>query len=180
MVMDQVDEPETGVVTNAVREALGAIARRRPTLPIFADSRRSLRGWPSLIFKMNRQELAAFLGRALEDGAAVQDAALELARRQRRPVFITLAEDGMMGADPGLADGPEDDAIAHRAPALPLRGSIDVVGAGDAVSANLIAALAAGADVGEALELANVAASVVVHQLGTTGVATVEDLRSLL
>jgi sugar/nucleoside kinase (ribokinase family) len=161
-----------------VREALRVLAREHPTLPILADSRRSLRGWPSLIFKMNRDELGTLLGRDLGDLAAVPDAALDLARANRRPVFVTLAEHGMIGADPG-GPSPTDDAVAHRAPPIPVRGPIDIVGAGDAVSANLATALAAGADVHEALALANAAASVVIHQLGTTGAARVEDLESL-
>jgi len=61
-------------------------------------------------------------------------------------------------------------------PALPLRGEIDVVGAGDAVSANLAAAIAAGASLPETLELANAAASVVIHKLGTTGTASVGEI----
>jgi bifunctional ADP-heptose synthase (sugar kinase/adenylyltransferase) len=61
-----------------------------------------------------------------------------------------------------------------------VRGEIDVVGAGDAVSANLASALAAGASVPDALELANVAASVVIHKLGTTGTATVKELGPLI
>jgi bifunctional ADP-heptose synthase (sugar kinase/adenylyltransferase) len=40
--------------------------------------------------------------------------------------------------------------------------------------------LAAGADLGEALELANVAASIVIHQLGTTGTASVDQIAGLL
>jgi bifunctional ADP-heptose synthase (sugar kinase/adenylyltransferase) len=54
------------------------------------------------------------------------------------------------------------------------------VGAGDAVTANLTAALAAGAELREALELANAAASVVIHQLGTTGTASVQQIRQAL
>jgi rfaE bifunctional protein kinase chain/domain len=178
IVMDQVDVAETGVVTAAVRGALGEVAAVRPKLPILADSRRSLRGWPRCIFKMNRNELGALIGRDLDDMAAVPDAALELARANGRPVFITLAEHGMIAADPG-GPKPDDDEVVHRMPALPVRGEIDVVGAGDAVSANVAAALAAGADVVEAVELAGAAASAVIHQIGTTGVASVRDLRML-
>ena len=39
--------------------------------------------------------------------------------------------------------------------------------------ANITTALASQADLGEALELANAAASVVVHKLGTTGTASI-------
>ena len=42
------------------------------------------------------------------------------------------------------------------------------------------AAIAAGAETGEAMRLAMAAASVVVHQLGTTGTANLEDIRSLV
>ena len=47
------------------------------------------------------------------------------------------------------------------------------MGAGDAVTANLAAALAAGASPREAMELAMAAASLVIHQLGTTGTASI-------
>ncbi len=52
-----------------------------------------------------------------------------------------------------------------------------MVGAGDAVTANLTAARAAGADLREAITLANAAASIVIHQCGTTGTADVAALR---
>ena len=65
-------------------------------------------------------------------------------------------------------------------PSLPLRGPIDIVGAGDSVTANLTVALAAGAGLREALELANAGASIVVHQLGTTGTATPAQIRRRL
>lgn len=171
IIMDQVDVAETGVVTAGVRDAIGEIARAYPTLPILADSRRSLRDWPPVTMKMNGNELGRLMDRDLRDLSEVPRAAASLASETGRPVFITLAENGMVGATP--------DSATHRAPALPIRGEIDIVGAGDAVSANLCAALAAGAEVPEALELANAAASIVIHQLGTTGVATVDDLRTL-
>jgi bifunctional ADP-heptose synthase (sugar kinase/adenylyltransferase) len=48
------------------------------------------------------------------------------------------------------------------------------------VTATLATALAAGAETQEAMLLAMAAASVVIHQLGTTGTATVEQITSLL
>jgi bifunctional ADP-heptose synthase (sugar kinase/adenylyltransferase) len=57
ILMGQVDVAETGVVTRRLREAVGALARRRPDLLILADSRRGLRDFPALEFKMNRAEL---------------------------------------------------------------------------------------------------------------------------
>ncbi len=170
IVMDQVDVPDTGVVTARARAALGELAAAFPGKLFLADSRRGLAGWPALAFKMNASELAALTGRAAGTLEEVKATAAGLAARTRRPVFVTLAERGIVGAVPG--------APAQHVPALPVRGPIDIVGAGDAVTANLAAALAAGATQVEAMELAMAAASTVIHQLGTTGAATVADLRS--
>jgi len=170
MVMDQVDLAETGVVTARVRERLARLSAAHPGLPIVADSRRGLQGWPAAHWKMNAAELARLTGRTLSDPPAVVAAARSMAIHLGRPVFITLAEQGIIGAS---AEG----AVAH-VPAHPVCGPIDIVGAGDSVSANLTAALAAGADLAEAMHLAMAAAHGVIHQLGTTGTATVEQLRS--
>jgi rfaE bifunctional protein kinase chain/domain len=173
VVMDQVDVPGTGVVTKALLSALGEIAQNNPELLIMADSRRGLREYPPVAFKMNRAELAALTGNAAGLNIdAAKTAASELAGKNQRPVFVTLSEQGILGAD---SKGDVEHTLA-----LPVRGEIDVVGAGDGVMANLTAALAVGATIGEAIELANAAASIVIHQLGTTGTATREQLRSLV
>lgn len=173
VILDQVDIPETGVVTEAVLTALKAVSETHPDLLILADSRRSLRGFPTAVFKMNAAELGALTGAGGDLSLdQTKSAAASLAIRNRHNVFITLAERGMVGAT-------SDGQVAHL-PALPVRGEIDVVGAGDAVSANLAAALAAGASALEALELANAAASVVLHKLGTTGTAGVREIAERL
>jgi bifunctional ADP-heptose synthase (sugar kinase/adenylyltransferase) len=173
ILMDQVDIPQTGVVTSKLLEALPHLARELPGLLILADSRRGLRGFDEVALKMNSAELASLTGSAAGfDLPVLKQTALELSRRQRHNVFVTLAEYGMIGATP-------EGEVEH-VPALSVRGEIDIVGAGDSVTANLTAALAAGATVREALEIANAAASVVIHQLGTTGTAPVARIGELL
>jgi rfaE bifunctional protein kinase chain/domain len=172
-VLEQVDLPETGVVTAKVREALSDVARKNAFLPIIADSRRGLRGFQGVMLKMNETELAGLMGAKLPlDLPTAKDLARELARQQQGKVFVTLAERGLLGAHPA--------GDVEHVPAFPVRGEIDIVGAGDAVTANLTAALAVGAILREALELANAAASIVIHQLGTTGTASVSQLAELL
>jgi rfaE bifunctional protein kinase chain/domain len=173
VVLDQVDVPETGVVTQRVLAALGQLRKQRPKLPIVGDSRRGLRGWPPIIFKMNAAELSALTGLPADaEVRQISEAAVALAKRNGSEVFITLSERGILGAAPS--------GDVEHVPCHPLRGPIDIVGAGDAVTANLTAALAAGATLREAIELANAAASVVIHQLGTTGTASVPQIRELL
>lgn len=173
VVLDQVDVPETGVVTQRVLAALGQLRKQCPKLPIVGDSRRGLRGWPPIIFKMNAAELSALTGLPADaEVRQISEAAVALAKRNGSEVFITLSERGILGAAPS--------GDVEHVPCHPLRGPIDIVGAGDAVTANLTAALATGATLREAIELANAAASVVIHQLGTTGTASVPQIRELL
>lgn len=172
ILLDQVDIADTGVMTRHVLDAVVDLCRKNRKLFVLADSRRGLRNFPKVCFKMNRAEFAALTNTPLtlpvEKLAA---AAVQLARTQSRPVFVTLAEQGILGASP-------NGEVAHQA-SLPLRGPIDIVGAGDAVTANLTTALAAGAALKEAIPLANTAASIVIHQLGTTGTASVEQIHNL-
>jgi rfaE bifunctional protein kinase chain/domain len=173
VIMDQVDAAGTGVATADVLAAVGQIAAKLPQLRILADSRRGLHGYPAVCWKMNRAELGKLCGGAPPANLdAAKLAAVELARRNGSDVFVTLAEEGILAATP--------NGRACHAAALPIRGEIDIVGAGDSVTANLAAALAAGSSPAEALELASAAASVVIHQLGTTGTASVRQIAETL
>ena len=174
IVMDQVDLAGTGVVSAPLLETLRHALEQRPSVKAIADCRRGLGEFPpGFVFKMNAVELTAFpSGRFPHGASSVEQRAAALAQWTDQPVFVTLAERGIDGARP-------DGDIAH-IPAHPVRGPIDIVGAGDCVTANLAAALAAGADLREAMELSMAAASVVIHQLGTTGTASLEQIAESL
>jgi rfaE bifunctional protein kinase chain/domain len=173
IVLRQTESPLTGVVTPDLLATIPGIQQSNPHLQILADSRTGLRDFPPVIFKMNLAELSAPGGTAstasLEE---IESAAATLASRTGQPVFITLAERGIIGAS--------SDGTVEHSPALPSRGEIDIVGAGDAVTANLLVALCAAASLREALDLANIAASVVIHQIGTTGTASTQQLAQIL
>ena len=173
VLLEQVDEADTGVFTGGVIDALSQIRRESPDLLMLADSRRGPGHFPAVGLKMNREEFAVLTGQEAEIPVPELCSAVgRLATERGQAVFVSLSEDGIAGANPG--EQPE------HVPCLPVRGEIDVVGAGDAVMANLATAIAAGAETGEAMRLAMAAASVVVHQLGTTGTASLQDIRSLV
>lgn len=171
MLLDQVDEPETGVINATVLQAVGELAAEYPQVFFLGDSRRGFADWPHIAYKMNGMEFSRFEGL---DNAPTPDRVLtslgKHAQRLRQPQFVTLAADGIVSAN--------KDGEPHHEPALPTEGKIDIVGAGDAVSANLAGAMAAGANPAEAATIANHAASVVIHKLGTTGTATVEEIHN--
>jgi sugar/nucleoside kinase (ribokinase family) len=150
IVLDQVDLAGTGVVTLGMQQQLSEIVQAYPALVMIADSRRGLQNWP----------------------AYISQAAIQLARHTNRFVFITLAERGLLGAN------PQGESV--HVPAHAVRGPIDVVGAGDSVAANLAVALAAQADLRAALEIAAAASSIVIHQLGTTGTASIPQIAEQL
>lgn len=172
ILMDQVDVAETGVVTRELLAAVGRTVQQRREWLVLGDSRRGLKEWPSISFKMNAAELRSLSGKEAATIEECMRAVESVAARNGRPAFVTMAERGIVGASPGSG------AVA--VPSLPLRGPIDIVGAGDSVTANLTAALAAGATLQEAMELAMAAASLVIHQLGTTGTASVAQIREIL
>jgi rfaE bifunctional protein kinase chain/domain len=172
ILLDQVELPATGVVTSELKLALSSTPKANPQLITLADSRRGLGDFPPMGFKMNAAELARMAGTTVAGIDAVKKHAVDLALRDRHPVFVTLAELGIVGAS--------SEGRCEHVPAYPVCGEIDIVGAGDAVTANLAAALAAGANHQEAMELAMAAASIVIHQVGTTGTASISQLAGLL
>jgi bifunctional ADP-heptose synthase (sugar kinase/adenylyltransferase) len=172
LLLDQVEIPETGVATRKVCEAVHAAMREHSGLMVLADSRRGLHHFPPVGFKMNAAELGRMTQSSSTELEAVKTQAAVLARSTGQPVFVTLAERGIVGAFPGQ----NPDYVAAHA----VWGPIDVVGAGDAVTANLAAALAAGANPREAMELAMAAASLVIHQLDTTGTASIRQIATLM
>ena len=170
ILLDQVDLPETGVVTALVKQAAAAALRANPGLIILADSRRGLSDFPSMGFKMNAAELARMAGTPVVGVAAVQQHAADLSACTGGPVFVTLAEQGIVGASPWLRTrsrpGPPGPRRDRRRRRRRLGNGL------------LASALASGASQREAMELAMAAASVVIHQLGTTGTASVTQLRN--
>ena len=172
LVLEQVDLPDTGVVTPSLNAAVLHVLKERPEVVVLADSRQGLGHFPPFIFKMNAAELGRMTGGDTSDLAAVKIQASRHATANAQPVFVTLAEQGIVGARPGEP--------AEHVAAYPIRGPIDIVGAGDSVTANLAVALAAGASLREAMALAMAAASIVIHQLGTTGTASVSSLSKQL
>lgn len=89
---------------------------------------------------------------------------------RKMPVLVTLGEKGMVYAS---------KEEFHHHPAIPVKGPIDTVGAGDMVVAGFSAARAAGATVEEACEFASLAVHNSIHQLGETGSASPDAIRQI-
>ncbi len=166
VVLDQVSEAECGVVTTKVRERLAELGQAHPDRLILADSRERIGLFRFVALKPNQRECCNAVSQA-----DVLTAAAELAGRARRPVFCTTGDKGILLLD------PEQVAPIVLA-AYPVVGPIDPVGAGDSTSAGIVCAHAAGATYAEAAAFGNLVASITVQQIGVTGTASPEQVRT--
>jgi len=164
IVVDQVEQPNCGVVTGRVREEVARLADEHPELVVFADSRSRIAEFRNVMMKPNFREAARALGisEEKESEEAAKKMALRLERMIGRPMFLTMGPKGLITADRGSS---------HVVPAFPVEGMIDTTGAGDTVTAGIVCALCGGAGIEEAAQVGNLAASITIKQLGTTGTA---------
>jgi len=172
IIADQVQEENCGVITAGMRARLSELARAYPDKPIVADSRVHIGQFEGVMIKPNLHEARAAVAAAPEEADRLTMArrcGSALFQKNQQPVFVTLGEQGILAVNQSGVD---------HVPGIPAPGPIDIVGAGDSVMAGLIAALGAGATAKEAAFIGNLAASITIQQLGTTGTANRAQLRA--
>jgi len=152
IIMDQMVEENCGIVTTRVRAELATIARENPNLLVYADSRSRITLFEDMIVKGNQFEIP-----------------LEICEGRTKPVIRTMGEDGVAI----YANGQ-----CVKVPGIQVSGQTDVCGAGDMFTASFVAALSSGASLEDAGKIGNIAASICVTQLGTSGCVTVEDIEA--
>lgn len=170
IVVDQVDEPECGIVTRRVREELAVLAGRFPDKLFWADSRRRVGLFRQVIVKVNVGEALREVGgppAAEATDALALHALSELGRRTGKPVFLTAGSRGTW-----VGDGRSAELV----PAVRVAEPTDPTGAGDSATAGAVLALCAGATLREAAVVANLVASITIQQLATTGTASPDQL----
>jgi D-glycero-beta-D-manno-heptose-7-phosphate kinase len=150
-----------GALSPQLIAAVMEVAKRRG-IPTVVDPkyRQFFEYAGATVFKPNRRELESALGAAvdLNNGNALPEV---LARLKVDNLLVTLGSEGMVLVT--------KDGNLTQIPSM-ARQIFDVSGAGDTVTAWLGTALAAGASLREAAQLANYAAGV---EVGKPGVATV-------
>jgi D-beta-D-heptose 7-phosphate kinase/D-beta-D-heptose 1-phosphate adenosyltransferase len=166
-----VSDYDKGVVTPRIlAEVLPAAYGR---MPVLVDPKvRNFDSYrPATLVTPNHHEALRLTGLEEDTDATLTEAARLI--RQRLgcdAVLITRGDRGMM-----LCEGERDPVLVETS----AREVYDVTGAGDTVIATLAAALAAGAPMREAAELANQAAGIVVGKLGTATATAKEVLDSI-
>jgi D-beta-D-heptose 7-phosphate kinase/D-beta-D-heptose 1-phosphate adenosyltransferase len=169
-----ISDYDKGVCTPAVLSATIASARahelRTVADPIRGQDYRKYHGCSAIT--PNRLEAGLATGRTIHDtGEAIESAIRLREQLDLEAAIVTLDKEGM--------------ALAHldgRREVFPTRPRqvYDITGAGDMVMAVLGMALAAGADYGPAIRLANVAGGLEVEKIGVATVTREEIIHDLL
>ena len=158
-----------GVLAGDLARAIGREARARG-IPVIVDPH------PNTPFETytgvstltpNRSETAGAVGVDPQDEATIHEAArLLIERFDLEWATVTLDKDGIYVLRKGEAEGQRYSAKA--------RSVFDVAGAGDMVLSVFGLGVACGADLGRAVQLANVAAGMEVERLGVATVTRAE------
>src|SRR5262249_28712058 len=133
IVLDQVKEPDSGVVTTVVRGRLSEMAKAAPDRFILADSRYRIGEFRNVCVKPNRSECS----QAASGSGGLEDNVLALAQNVGGAVFCTCGEEGIL-----LAERVVGEMKFTQIPGYAVRGPIDPVGAGDSTSAGIACACA--------------------------------------
>lgn len=174
LLLDQVCEMNTGVLTARVRQAINEIAKEYHEKLILADSRAFIQYYQNVIIKCNNYEATRIVGYTentnsfnLEEVFFCMD---ELRRRTNRPVIVTCNKYGIAVEENG--EKKLIPAVHHSCP-------IDVCGAGDACSAGMASVLCAGGSYVEAALIGNLTSGVTVRKIGSTGTASQMEILEL-
>jgi sugar/nucleoside kinase (ribokinase family) len=174
MALDQLTVEGHGVITPGIREELAKIALENKKLLVYADSRAFIGKFKNTIIKCNDHEAVSIVkGKNVPHNELVDldeagSCLLELSKYSGREVFVSCGSRGVLVR--GKNGKPE------LAPAIPVSGPVDTVGAGDACSSGIVSALCCGASPEEAAFAGNLCSSITIQVIGATGSASREQL----
>jgi sugar/nucleoside kinase (ribokinase family) len=174
--LDQVSEPDCGVVTKRVREHLATLAERDPAKFVLADSRKQIGLFRNVCVKPNLEECYAAVDMPYPPpqhrNTTIFDPMHQLIKHTNGVVICTR---GRLETIVRVSNVPGNTAFV---PVYPVDGPIDICGAGDSCSAGIACAMMSGATHFQAAAFGNLVASITIQQIGVTGTATPEQVRA--
>ena len=173
LIVDQIQCTNCGTITDKVREEIEKLARANPSKFFIVDSRERAGLFKDVILKMNLQEAmkaSGIVGKpALENQKNIYECCLNIYNQNQRPIIITRGEN-----DTIVFKDPNEPIIEVQT--VSVKGPVDEVGAGDSFLASMGTSLCVGASLEEATLIGNIAASIVVQKIGTTGTVSRKEI----
>ncbi|NSW91161.1 MAG: sugar kinase [Firmicutes bacterium] len=164
-----VDQLKNGVVSQAVREKLSNISQKG--IPVVVDSRNRISLYLNVIIKPNEVEAVSAVYQRLGlneiNYDVVLNAVFELYKKTAKPVIITMGSKGALWY--------EGKDIIEVSP-YPVEPPIDIVGAGDTFMAAFSCAFGSGIPGPVSVAFGNLASSIVLKKIGTTGTVTPSEI----
>ena len=153
---------------NVIRQVNNVIARH-PSTTFLVDARHHPDIYKGAVLKLNTREAADFLNYPMEEFSADKASAMarHISEQTGQFTFLTRGERGIIVAD---------RTTVHEIPGIQIGAKTDPVGAGDTVVAAIAAGLGSGQQPSLIATLANIAASITVRKLHTTGTATPAEI----
>lgn len=169
------EQVAAGIWNEAGIAAVNRLVAKFSHVAWVVDARHIADRFQGVTLKVNAGEAARMHGRDVRFGETVlgDETAADLQYLHRRfhaPVVITRGDQGAIAID---ATG------LYEVPGVHIIDEIDIVGAGDTFCSALAAALGSGAKIGDAVLLANWAASISVRKLRQTGTASPAEIRQV-
>lgn len=159
-----------GVSSLSVIDRINRVIASHPKTRFIVDARHRPDLYEGAVLKLNAQEAARFLSEPIETAISAEkarDYARRISHKTGTVTLLTRGEQGMIVAHDGRVD---------EIPGIQIIEKTDPVGAGDTVVAVLAAVLGSGQEPIVAARLANIAASITVRKLQTTGTATPTEI----
>ncbi len=162
-----------GIYGGNLAKGINRIVSQHPDRCFVVDSRQKSGAFSKAYLKVNQWEAARLAGVEKPSGGIIPlEELMHYARKIKdktaaEAIFITRESRGMV-----VYDGRQDVDV----PGIQILKRIDPVGAGDTGVSAVAAALAGGAAVGEAAEVANFASAVTVQKLFQCGTASAEEI----
>lgn len=189
IVTDQFQLGSEVVFSPRLRAFLSEVARSRPNLFFFCDSRFFVDSYSDVFVKCNADEAldaydAARHGKERLETTVNRDcdpklivrAGKWLVQKNKRSALITRGANGSLLFE---LDSEENLRIKE-IPPVPVAPPVDICGAGDATNAAFVFAKTIGFTLEESAFLAGVASSITIKRIGETGTASVEEILEVL
>lgn len=170
LALDQLASKNKGVITDAVRQELSDLSMEYKDLVTYVDSRNFIDEFRNMIVKCNDIEIVKIIKDKVlneKDMDIVKECMAVLSGKTNKAVFTTC---GALGV---LAMGENGIELVKT---IEQKGNIDIVGAGDACTSGIVSSLCAGASNKEAAFIGNIVSSITIQTIGTTGVASQEEM----
>lgn len=172
-VLCVVDQMRFGCITPTVRNKIIELSTKG--LKVVVDSRDRIGLYKNVILKPNEMEAYRALNKHKDskdiDINEAAEIAVTLSEKNNSSVCMTLGSKGSIYTEKGMV---------FYTPSPEIKPPIDTCGAGDTFNAFFSCAIASGAKGYEVAVGANIAASVTIKKLGTTGTASQEEILAFI